>query len=68
MSSRPKVMGMAVVLLTGTLGAGVAAAAPAKCFGEPATIVGTNGDDSITGTNGPDVIVSRAGADRVGST
>ncbi len=65
MSSRPKVMGMAVVLLTGTLGAGVAAAVPAKCFGEPATIVGTNGDDSITGTNGPDVIVSRAGADTV---
>jgi len=58
-------MGMAVVLLTGTLGAGVAATAPAKCFGEPATIVGTRGNDTITGTNGSDVIVSRAGADTV---
>ncbi|CAN5407835.1 hypothetical protein BH18ACT16_BH18ACT16_08200 [soil metagenome] len=65
MSSRLKVMGMAVVLLTGTLGAGVAAAAPAKCFGELATIVGTRGNDTITGTNGSDVIVSGDGADKV---
>ena len=65
MSSRPKVLGLAIVLLTGTVGAGVATAAPARCFGEPATIVGTNGDDRIRGTNGHDVIVTRDGADTV---
>ena len=35
------------------------------CFGEPATIVGTPGDDHILGTNGRDVIVSMGGDDHV---
>lgn len=35
------------------------------CFGEPATHVGTNGDDLIFGTKGPDVIVARLGHDRI---
>ena len=68
MPSRPRVPGtgwVAIALLAGTIAWPVAASAASRCFGEPATIVGTNGDDSITGTNGPDVIVSRAGADRV---
>jgi Ca2+-binding RTX toxin-like protein len=65
MRSRPRVLGIAIVLLTGTVGTGVATAAPAKCFGEPATIVGTSGDDRIRGTNGHDVIVTRDGADTV---
>ena len=43
---------------------GAAAARPA-CFKEPATIVGTPGDDRIRGTNQPDVIVARGGNDVV---
>lgn len=45
-------------------GAPTAMAAP-KCFGEPATIVGTPGKDTIKGTSGPDVIVGLGGADTV---
>lgn len=33
------------------------------CFGEQATIVGTNGPDSLEGTSGHDVIVGLAGID-----
>jgi Ca2+-binding RTX toxin-like protein len=35
------------------------------CFGMPATIVGTDGDDLLVGTDGPDVIVGLAGTDRI---
>lgn len=35
------------------------------CDGLSATIVGTNGDDTINGTAGPDVIVGLAGDDRI---
>jgi Ca2+-binding RTX toxin-like protein len=35
------------------------------CFGEPATIVGTDASDQITGTPGPDVIVGRGGDDSI---
>jgi len=35
------------------------------CFGAPATIVGTPGDDQIIGTAGPDVIVTLGGNDSV---
>lgn len=52
-----------VVLLT-PLSAPAQAAAP-TCFGRPATIVGTNGNDSIDGTKLPDVIASLGGDDRV---
>lgn len=38
---------------------------PPSCWGQPATIVGTAGDDVITGTNGPDVVVSGDGNDNV---
>lgn len=34
-----------------------------RCFGEPATIVGTTGDDLIVGIPGRDVIVGRGGDD-----
>jgi Ca2+-binding RTX toxin-like protein len=46
--------------------AGPAEAAP-KCFGKPATIVGTNGNNKITGTPGKDVIVAKAGNDTIQS-
>ncbi|HEY5988144.1 MAG TPA: hypothetical protein VIV12_17485 [Streptosporangiaceae bacterium] len=42
-----------------------AQAAVPTCFGKPATIVGTNGNDSIRGTSLPDVIASLGGADLV---
>src|SRR4051794_4373853 len=35
------------------------------CFGVPATIVGTDGDDDLVGTDGADVIVGRDGNDRI---
>lgn len=35
------------------------------CFGQPATIVGTQGDDTIKGTDGEDVIVTLGGDDAV---
>jgi Ca2+-binding RTX toxin-like protein len=38
---------------------------PPLCFGLPATIVGTDGDDNLFGTDGPDVIASLAGNDVV---
>jgi Ca2+-binding RTX toxin-like protein len=42
--------------------AGAAAKAP-RCFGKPATIVGTKDDDKLYGTPRPDVIVGLAGSD-----
>lgn len=41
------------------------AAPPIMCFGQPATIVGTPGDDILNGTNGADVIVGLGGHDRI---
>lgn len=54
-----------LLLFGGMVGVSPAGAATYGCFGEPATIVGTNGRDKITGTNGPDVIVALGGADYV---
>jgi Ca2+-binding RTX toxin-like protein len=34
-----------------------------RCWGRPATIVGTPGDDQLVGTTGPDVIAGRGGDD-----
>lgn len=45
---------------------GQASAAPrvgTACFGQPATIVGTDGDDTLIGTPGNDVIVAGDGSD-----
>jgi Ca2+-binding RTX toxin-like protein len=43
--------------------AGPAVAAPQKCHGRPATIVGTKGADNLFGTRGRDVMVGKAGDD-----
>jgi len=49
------------VLFTG----GSATGTGATCFGRPATIVGTFGNDVIHGTSGDDVIVSLSGEDTI---
>ena len=49
---------------TWTVAAGPLAAAP-RCFGRPATLVGTPGNDTLRGTAGNDVIVALAGNDRI---
>ena len=46
---------------------GTAEADRPNCFGQPATLVGTSGDDVIVGTAQDDVIVARAGNDVVRS-
>src|SRR5215207_3973142 len=51
----------ALVVLLGA-SAGAARVRP-KCFGKPATIVGSNGSDRISGTRYSDVIVARGGND-----
>ena len=49
---------------TWTVATGASAAAP-RCFGRPATLVGTPGNDTLRGTAGNDVIVGLAGHDRI---
>ena len=59
-------IGTAVALIGLSLGAApVAAQATVTCEGQPATIVGTNGNDVIVGTRGNDVIVALGGDDIV---
>ena len=54
---------VAVALLP--LGVATAKKPVPTCDGQPATIVGTNGDDTLTGTPGPDVIVGLKGDDTI---
>lgn len=49
----------------GLLNLHVELGAPPACWGKPATIVGTTGNDTITGTAGADVIVAGAGNDTI---
>jgi hypothetical protein len=74
MSSNPitrRRKGLSLILTTATLGAllavpfatEAASAATPMCFGQKATIVGTNGDDVIKGTPKADVIVAKGGND-----
>jgi serralysin len=69
LSMRALLTALAVVLVTGSvLVLGASAASPwPTCFGEPATIVGTEGNDTINGTSGDDVIVALGGDDVVTS-
>jgi RTX calcium-binding nonapeptide repeat (4 copies) len=64
---RRSLVGVAVVLFSGLLFPllGTAWAATPTCFGVPATIVGTSGNDVIYGTNGNDVIAALGGTDAV---
>jgi Ca2+-binding RTX toxin-like protein len=57
----------AVVLVCLALGAtsGAAQVLAVTCFGAPATIVGTEGNDAMFGTSGPDVIATLGGDDTV---
>lgn len=54
-----------VVALAASLAPAAATAAPARCMGRAATIVGTGRPDVLRGTPGPDVIVGRGGGDRI---
>lgn len=56
-------MGGAVLTLLGALLAPVMAEPPPTCAGQPATIVGTDGDDQPSGTDGDDVVSLGAGSD-----
>ncbi|MCP3974413.1 MAG: peptidoglycan DD-metalloendopeptidase family protein [bacterium] len=64
---RTRLVAVSGVLMVASLIAGlptsVEAAALVMCGGEPATIVGTPGDETIEGTSGPDVISGRGGDD-----
>jgi Ca2+-binding RTX toxin-like protein len=61
----------AAFVATGALVFGVAASGASadwpNCLGEPATIVGTDGNDTITGTTNDDVIVALGGDDTITS-
>jgi Ca2+-binding RTX toxin-like protein len=61
----------AALVAIGALGFGVAASGASSpwpnCVGEPATIVGTDGNDTIAGTANDDVIVGLGGDDMITS-
>jgi Ca2+-binding RTX toxin-like protein len=61
----------AALVATGALVFGVAASGASapwpSCLGEPATIVGTDGNDTINGTSNDDVIVGLGGDDMITS-
>src|SRR5581483_6717925 len=66
---RPGAARLALALVLYSLPVGALApeaqAAGATCLGQPATIVGTNGNDIINGTNGDDVIAGLGGDDTI---
>ena len=55
----------AAVLAASIATACPAVAAPPDCFGQKATVIGTDGPDRLAGTAGPDVIVGLGGNDRI---
>lgn len=54
-----------LTLLVSSLGLPTAGAGVPTCSGEPATEIGTGGDDVLRGTAGDDVFVGRGGNDRL---
>lgn len=66
MSVRAKLVAAALpATLVGALVTSSAASGAPECGGEPATIVGTPGADTLNGTPGPDVIVGLGGDDLI---
>lgn len=66
MSKRPGVGLLVTVLIASWAAIGIpAAAAPHKCFGKRATIVGTAREEELRGTNRADVIVALGGGDTI---
>ena len=59
------VLGMFLAAVLYIVSSGVPASAAPRCFGQPATIVGTAGDDVLHGTRGSDVIWLGDGDDTV---
>jgi hypothetical protein len=64
-TNRGRVLGLSILVVGLGLVSSPASAAMPTCRGEPATIVGTGGDDRINGTSGDDVIWSGEGDDVV---
>ena len=62
------VLALVLVAAGAAGGSPLAAGAVPECFGMPATIIGTAGDDTLTGTPGNDVIVGLEGTDTISST
>ena len=61
-----RIAGLLVAMaMVGLAVPGAGANAPPTCFGKPATIVGTSGDDYLGGTDGNDVIVGLGGNDGI---
>ena len=56
-------LALIAVLLIAVVPAATVSAQGGTCQGEPATIVGTTGDDRLVGTDGDDVIVALGGDD-----
>lgn len=59
---RPVLMAF-ILMIAVFLASGGTVRAELTCFGEPATIIGTEGDDTLVGTSGNDVIVGLGGND-----
>lgn len=62
------IVGICLLLLIGGPPIAVVVAQESRtptCFGQPATIVGTNGDEWLDGTEGDDVIVALDGDDSI---
>jgi Ca2+-binding RTX toxin-like protein len=68
-SARTRLIVLSAALAsTAVLVVGASASTPwPTCLGEPATIVGTQGNDTITGTSGDDVIAALGGDDVITS-
>ena len=67
MRMKVKLTAIVFSVLAGACFATPAASAAPQCFGKPATIVGTNGNNTLNGTPQKDVIVAKGGNDTIQS-